>query len=146
MSISCFNLTGVCWTVYGLTFTTCSTVHIHSFHKKYIFVYTAFTLSYNRAVTGTPGFFIFFFLFATKESFHAALQCAVYSVPVSARSSCSLELPRLGHLAISLSSLLLLSCLLVWFVGARVCAASASLSGGKQQTRSGPLQSSSQPL
>lgn len=67
MSISCFNLTGVCWTVYGLTFTTCSTVHIHSFHKKYIFVYTAFTLSYNRAVTGTPGFFIFFFFFYLRR-------------------------------------------------------------------------------
>lgn len=36
-----------------LTYTTCSTVHIHSFHKKYIFVYTAFTISYNRAVAGT---------------------------------------------------------------------------------------------
>lgn len=51
-----FNLTGVCWTVCGLTYTTCLTVHIHSFHKKYIFLYTAFTLSYNRAVTGTSGF------------------------------------------------------------------------------------------
>lgn len=49
----CFNLTGVCWTVCCLTYTTCSTVHIHSFHKKYIFVYTAFTISYNRAVAGT---------------------------------------------------------------------------------------------
>lgn len=49
-----FNLTGVCWTVCCLTYTTCSTVHIHSFHKKYIFVYTAFTI-YNRAVAGTSG-------------------------------------------------------------------------------------------
>lgn len=48
-----FNLTGVCWTVCCQTCTTCSTVHIHSLHKKYIFVYTAFTISYNRAVAGT---------------------------------------------------------------------------------------------
>lgn len=27
--------------------------HSH-LHKKYIFVYTAFTISYNRAVAGTP--------------------------------------------------------------------------------------------
>lgn len=50
LNMSVFNLTGVCWTVCCLTYTTCSTVRIHSFHKKYIFVYTAFTISYNRAV------------------------------------------------------------------------------------------------
>ena len=43
----------MCWTVCCLTYTTYSTVHIHSFHKKYILVYTAFTISYNRAVAGT---------------------------------------------------------------------------------------------
>lgn len=52
----CFNLTGVCWIhllshIYNLL--NCSHIHIHSFHKKYIFVYTAFTLSYSRAVRGT---------------------------------------------------------------------------------------------
>lgn len=51
--MSVFNLTEVCGTVCCLTYTTCSTVHIHSFHKKYIFVYTAFTISYNRVVAGT---------------------------------------------------------------------------------------------
>lgn len=110
-----FNLTGVCWTVCGLTYTTCSTVHIHSFHKKYIFLYTAFTLSYNRAVTGTSGCSGGAM---KKTSSRAARppQCVMYSVPISARSSCSTERTRLGYLAISLSSLLL-SCPSVWFDG-----------------------------
>lgn len=66
LNTSVFNLTGVCWTVCCLTHTTCATVHIHSFHKKYIFVYTEFTISYNRAVAGTSvwmdGIFFFFFM------------------------------------------------------------------------------------
>lgn len=53
LNMSVFNLNGVCWTVCCLTYTTFSTVHVHSFHKKYIFVYTAFTISNNRAVAGT---------------------------------------------------------------------------------------------
>lgn len=71
-----FNLTGVCWTVCGLTYTTCLTVHIHSFHKKYIFLYTAFTLSYNRAVTGTSGFSGG--KFATKKSSCLPPQCTAF--------------------------------------------------------------------
>lgn len=71
LNTSVFNLTEVCWTVCFLTYTTCSTVHIHSFHKKYIFVYTAFTISYNRAVAGTSvRMDAFFFFFLTKY-----LQC-----------------------------------------------------------------------
>lgn len=48
----CFNLMECAEPICCLTYTTCSTVHIHSFHKKYIFVYTAFTLSYSRAAGG----------------------------------------------------------------------------------------------
>lgn len=63
--MSVFNLTGVCWTVCCLTCTSCSTVHIHSCHKKYIFVYTAFTISYNRAVAGTS---VWMDVFVTNDS------------------------------------------------------------------------------
>lgn len=133
MSISCFNLTGVCWTVCGLTYTTCSTVHIHSFHKKYIFVYTAFTLSYNRAVTGTSGCF-----WICDEGI-LSRSATMRRVQRSCVGALLLELTHLGYLAVSLYSLLLLSCLFVWFVGGGVCAASPSLWGGRQQTRSPPL-------
>lgn len=65
-----FNLNGVCRTVCCLTYTTYSTVHIHSFRKKYIFVYTAFTISYNRAVAGMSGWMDAFFVCVTDD-----LQC-----------------------------------------------------------------------
>lgn len=119
VSKSRFNLTGVCWTVCGLTYTTtCSTVHIHihSFHKKYIFVYTAFTLSYNRAVTGSSGCsrFLVFFKFATKESSRVQRFPRPPARPPGRAPSppppplCSLERTRVGFiLAISLDSLLL---------------------------------------
>lgn len=87
-----------------LTYTSCSTVHIHSFHKKYIFLYTAFTVSYNRAVTGFP-YGRFFFLFdhdlqcpqstndpLTQQSCYNVTHDCVFSLLQPAVSDVSLQL------------------------------------------------------
>lgn len=160
-----FNLTGVCWTVCCLTYTTCSTVHIHSFHKKYILVYTAFTISYNRAVAGTC---VWMNVFVTMmqcpqntsdpliiQQCHPIIMCHVFT------SLCVFALLQPGAVslvnsAVSLCFVCLCSCLSIHFVGGPVCTMSPTppgscdvIPGSSRRAElnlfSCPLPSSSQP-
>lgn len=134
LNMSVFNLTGVCWTVCCLTYTTCLTVHIHSFHKKYIFVYTAFTISYNRAVAGSS---VWKDVFCDKwiecpqntsnpliiQQSHHNVSCVHISACVCSPAAWS------GLVGWSLRSILLCSCLSIWFVSGHARAVSPVLSG-----------------